>query len=103
MSVIELNDENFQKEVLDSKGTIIVDFFAEWCGPCKMMAPIYDEASKEAGEKARFGKVNVDANQKTAQKHGIMSIPTIIIFKDGKEVEKLMGVQDKETLLSKIK
>lgn len=102
MGVIDINDGNFQSEVLDTKGTVIVDFYADWCGPCKMMAPIFDEASEEAGEKAKFGKLNVDANQQTAQAYGVMSIPTLIIFKDGKKVEQLMGVQDKATLLSKI-
>ena len=102
MSVIDINDGNFQSEVLDAKGTVIVDFYADWCGPCKMMAPIFDEAAEEAGEKAKFGKLNVDANQQTAQAYGVMSIPTLIIFKDGEKVEQLMGIQDKATLLSKI-
>lgn len=102
MSTVDINDGNFNKEVLEAKGTVIVDFYADWCGPCKMMEPIFEDAAKEAGEKAKFGKLNVDANQKTAQEYGVMSIPTLIVFKDGEKVEQLMGVQDKTTLLSKV-
>jgi thioredoxin 1 len=102
MSVIELNDENFKKEVLEYQGTAIVDFFAEWCGPCKMMGPIFDETAEAAGEKAKFCKLNVDGAQKTAMEYGVMSIPTLIVFKNGKKVDQMTGVQSKEVLLEKI-
>lgn len=102
MSVAELTEENFKSEVIDHKGVVIVDFWAEWCGPCKVMEPIFDEAASEAAGKVKFAKLNVDKAQKTAGEYGVMSIPTLIIFKDGKKIEQLIGVQDKETLLKKI-
>lgn len=98
MGVIALEDSNFQKEVLDYKGVVVVDFYADWCGPCKMMAPIFEEAATEAKE-VKFCKLNVDESRQTAAKYGVMSIPTIIIFKDGKAAKQLVGVQDKETLV----
>jgi thioredoxin 1 len=101
MSVIELNDENFRPEVTDDSGIVVVDFWAEWCGPCKMMEPIFEQSSEEAAGKAKFGKYNVDGG-KTTSEYGIMSIPTIVFFKDGKKVESLSGVQDKDTLMKKI-
>jgi thioredoxin 1 len=103
MSETVLTDQNFKEEVLDYKGTVIVDFYADWCGPCKMMAPIFEEAAKEAGDKAKFGKLNVDSAQQTAMMFGVMSIPTIIAFKDGKVVSQAAGVQSKEALLELIK
>lgn len=102
MAVIELNDENFKTEILDEKGLAVVDFWAEWCGPCRMMGPIFDQTSEEAAGKAKFGKLNVDEARQTAAEFGVMSIPTLIIFKDGEKVDQLVGVQDKETLLKKI-
>lgn len=103
MSEVELTDDNFKSEITDHKGVALVDFWAEWCGPCKMMGPIFEKTAKEGAGKAKFGKLNVDAAQKTASEHGIMSIPTIVIFKDGQKVDQLVGVQDKDTLLKKIK
>lgn len=101
MAVVELTDDNFKAEITGESGISVVDFWAEWCGPCKMMGPIFDQASEEAAGKAKFGKYNVD-NGKTASEFGIMSVPTIVFFKDGKKVDMLSGVQDKETLVSKI-
>lgn len=103
MSEVTLTDQNFKEEVLDYKGTVIVDFYADWCGPCKMMAPIFEEAAKEAGNKAKFSKLNVDSAQQTAMMFGVMSIPTIIAFKDGKVTSQVAGVQNKESLLELIK
>jgi thioredoxin 1 len=103
MSEVMLTDGNFQKEILDFKGTAIVDFYADWCNPCKMMAPIFEEAAKEAGDRAKFGKLNVDEARETAMKYGVMSIPTIIVFKDGEVVNQIAGVQSKEALLEFIK
>jgi len=102
MSEVELTDDNFKSEITDHKGVALVDFWAEWCGPCKMMGPIFEQASQEGAGKAKFGKLNVDSAQKTASEYGIMSIPTIVVFKDGQKVDQLTGVQDKDTLLSKI-
>ena len=99
MPEVTLTDKNFKEEVLDYKGTAIVDFYADWCGPCKMMAPIFEEAAKEAGDKAKFGKLNVDEARETAMKYGVMSIPTIIVYKDGQVVSQAAGVLSKEALL----
>lgn len=101
MSVAEFTDENFKLEVIEEPGIVIVDFWAEWCGPCRMMGPIFEQASEEAAGKAKFGKFDVDKG-KTASEYGVMSIPTLIIFQDGKKIEALSGVQDKDTLIKKI-
>lgn len=100
---IEFNDASFEKEVLQSEKPVLVDFWAPWCGPCQMMGPVIDEVSKEIGDVAKVGKLNVDENQESAQKYGVMSIPTIIIFKGGKNVKQIVGAQSKETLLEELK
>lgn len=102
MSELNLTDANFEAEVLKSDKPVLVDFFATWCGPCKMQAPIIKELAEEIGEKAKVGKMDVDANPETAGKFNIMSIPTIKIFKDGKELETIAGVQSKDALLEKL-
>ena len=99
---MEIKDDNFIKEVEEFSGVVLVDFWATWCGPCQIMLPIIDELSKEVGAKAKIAKVNVDESPKTAEKFGIMSIPTLVFFKDGKEVQRLSGVQSKETLKEEI-
>jgi thioredoxin 1 len=96
--LMELNDQNFKGEVEDFSGLALVDFFAVWCGPCRMMAPIMEELSEEYKNKVKIIKMDVDANPGTAQKYGIMSIPTIILFKGGKKIEELIGAQSKEYL-----
>jgi len=95
---IEITDQNFKKEVLESDKVILVDFWAPWCGPCQMMGPILDELSKEAEGKFKVGKLNVDENPDSASEYGIMSIPALKIFKNGKVVKELTGVQNKESL-----
>lgn len=102
MSVIKLNDQNFSEEVLDYKGVCVVDFYADWCGPCKIMEPILDEVAKEEKE-VKFGKLDVDGSRETASKFRIMSIPTILIFKDGELKKQLSGVQEKEDLIKEAK
>jgi thioredoxin 1 len=87
--------ENFKEEVLDSDIPVLVDFWAVWCGPCKMLTPTIDQIAKEFDGKVKVGKVNVDENQQLAAQYGIMSIPTVIIFKNGKVVEQFIGVQPK--------
>ena len=84
---------DFEKEVMQGTGTVLVDFWASWCGPCKMVAPIIDQLSDEYTGKATIGKVNVDEESALASEYAVVSIPTIIIFKDGKQVEKLVGVR----------
>ena len=98
MSVHEITDNNFQKEVLEEKKAVLIDFFADWCYPCKMMAPVVEELSKE--ESIKVGKVNIDENQELAEKYGVESIPTIIVFKNGKEYKRQVGVTDRESLLN---
>jgi len=95
---IVFTDQNFESEVLKSDKPTLVDFWAPWCGPCQMMGPIIEELAKEMGDKVKIGKLNVDENPKIAQKFSVMSIPTIIIFKDGKTAKQLVGVQSKEAL-----
>jgi len=102
MSDIVLNDSNFAKEVSASKGVYVVDFFATWCGPCKMIAPIIEEVAKEYEGKAKVGKVDVDASPNTAGQFSVQSIPTLVFFKDGKEVDRVIGFQGKDALKAKI-
>lgn len=98
MSVHEITNSNFQSEVLDEEKTVLIDFFADWCYPCKMMAPVVEEVSKD--ESIKVGKVNIDENQELAEKYGVESIPTIIVFKNGKEYKRQVGVTDKGTLIN---
>jgi thioredoxin 1 len=91
-------DQNFQQEVLNSQKPVLVDFWAPWCGPCQMMGPIIEELAEELEGKVVVGKLNVDENPQMAQKYGIMSIPTLLIFKNGQVIEQFVGVQPKEVL-----
>ena len=101
--MLELNKDNFKAEVLESAVPVLVDFFAPWCGPCKMMLPIVEELAKEEGGKFKIAKINVDESNDLAQEYEIMSIPAFIVFKNGKEVERVMGAQSKEKLLELLK
>ncbi len=91
-------DDNFENEVLKSEVPVLVDFWAEWCGPCQMMTPVIDELAEEMKGSAKIGKLDVDGNPKMASEYGIMSIPSLKIFKGGKVVREFMGVQRKESL-----
>lgn len=95
-------DQNFSEEVLKSKIPVLVDFYAEWCGPCKMMGPIVDDLAKDFDGKIKVGKLNVDENSETASKYGVMSIPTLIYFKDGEAVNTMLGFASKEEILKEL-
>ena len=97
---LSLNKDNFEKSI--ANGVALVDFWAEWCGPCKMQLPIIEEFSSEMEGKATIGKVNVDEELELAQSFGIQSIPTLILFKDGKPVKKLVGLHSKEALYEEV-
>ena len=99
MAVEKVSDQNFDQDVLKSSAPVIVDFWAEWCGPCRMVAPILEEVSGELGEKVRIVKLNVDENPQTASKYGIMSIPTLLLFKDGKIASRQVDAAPKAKLV----
>ena len=94
---LELNDSIFEEKVLKSDKPVLVDFWAEWCGPCRMVGPIIDELSKDYEGKALVGKIDVDANQEFAAKYGVRNIPTVLLFKDGELVSRQVGVAPKKT------
>ncbi len=102
MSLLHLTDANFKQEVLNSKVPVIVDFWAPWCGPCKMLAPVIEESARELDGKIKIGKINVDENPGTATQYAIMSIPTLMFFKNGKVIEQVTGVLSKLQLQKKI-
>ncbi|MBR2786147.1 MAG: thioredoxin [Clostridia bacterium] len=103
MKVIKLNSNNFQEEVMESNKVVLIDFYADWCGPCKMMSPVIDEIANEVSENVKVCKLNVDESQDLAVKYNVMSIPTLIIFKNGTVVNTLVGLRGKEEILSSIK
>ena len=99
---LEFTNDNFQDKVLNTKGVALVDFWAEWCGPCRLIGPVVEELSKEYEGKASIGKLNVDENREIAAQYGIMSIPTLLFFRDGQLVDKLVGVASKGDLKKKL-
>ncbi len=103
MSVVTVTVENFEEVVLNSKVPVLVDFWATWCGPCKMLSPVVDEVAEEANGEFVVGKVNVDEQKELSKKFRVMSIPTLIVFKDGAEAKRSVGFIEKEQVLELIK
>jgi len=102
MKPLTITDDNFQQEVLEAEGKVLVDFWAPWCGPCRMMGPVIDEIADEYGATLKVGKLNVDDNHDTAAKYQVMSIPTLILFENGQVVNKMVGFRQKQDLLAEI-
>lgn len=100
--IIKATNENFEEEVLKYDGVVLVDFWAEWCGPCKMLLPIIDDIASEVSEDVKIVKVNVDECGEVAEKYDIMTIPTLMVFKGGEEVEKAVGMRPKAKILEMI-
>ncbi|ABD85963.1 thioredoxin [Rhodopseudomonas palustris] len=98
MAVGKVSDADFESEVLNATGPVVVDFWAEWCGPCRMIAPALDEISSALGEKVKIVKLNVDENPQTASKYSVMSIPTLLIFKGGEMASRQVGAAPKQKL-----
>jgi thioredoxin 1 len=100
MAITHATDQNFAGET--GSGLVLVDFWAPWCGPCKMIAPVLEELDAEMGDKVKIVKLDVDENQQTAAQYGIMSIPTLLVLKDGQQVDKVVGFQPKEALADRL-
>ncbi|MBU5466556.1 thioredoxin [Virgibacillus sp. MSJ-26] len=100
MAILNVTDQNFTTET--SEGLVLADFWAPWCGPCKMIAPVLEEIDGELSDKVKIVKLDVDENQETAGKFGVMSIPTLLLFKDGEVVDQVVGFQPKEALVDLI-
>jgi thioredoxin 1 len=101
-ATIELNESNFDKEVMHSEQPVVVDFWAEWCGPCKMIAPLLDEIAKEKAGTVKIAKVNVDNNQSLSLKYNIRAIPSLLFFKNGQVQDQMTGMASKKDLLGRI-
>ena len=99
---VKVTDGNFSKEVLRADKTVLVDFWAEWCGPCKMVAPVVEDIAKEYSDQIKVAKLNVDENQSTASRYGVMSIPTLLVMEDGKVQDKLVGYMPKDKIVRKL-
>jgi thioredoxin 1 len=100
-AVVTITDQNFEQSIAGDK-PVLVDFWAAWCGPCKMLAPVVEEVANEVSDKMVVGKLNVDENPVTAQKYGIMSIPTLLVFKNGQVVKQLVGYMSKRDLMDRL-
>ncbi len=100
--IVHMTDAEFEEKVLNSPIPVVVDFWAEWCGPCRMVAPILEELAEECGEQVVIAKMDVDDQRETPAKYGIQAIPTMLFFKDGKEAAKIVGVETKANIKAKI-
>ena len=103
MSVVNLNEKNFEEEVLKCDKPVLIDFWASWCGPCRMMSPVVDEIAGEMKDSVKVCKINIDEEQNLAVKYNVMSIPTFVVLKNGKEVGRTVGVQDKQEIIKMLK
>ena len=101
-SIVNTNEAAFPEDVLEAKLPVLVDFWAPWCGYCTKLAPVLDELAGEIGDKVKIVKINVDENRAVAQKYGVMSLPTMVVFKNGEPSERLMGFMPKTNLIAKI-
>jgi thioredoxin 1 len=102
MKPVEITDDNFESEVLQSDKPVLIDFWAVWCGPCKIIAPIVEELASEYNGKVKVGKLDVDSNQQTSIKYGVRSIPTLLVFKDGNVKETIIGAVPKKLIVEKL-
>jgi thioredoxin 1 len=100
--IVTVTDHNFEEQVLRSDVPVLVDFWAQWCGPCHLLAPVVEEIAAEKAGKVRVAKLNVDDNPRTAEQFGVMSIPTLIVFRGGQEHGRTIGVQGKESIIRKL-
>lgn len=101
-NAIEITDDTFEAEVLTSENLVVVDFWAPWCGPCRKLGPVLDEVSEELKEKIKVTKINTDENLKTAKEYSIIGLPSLLIFKNGEPVERLVGLMPKSSIISNI-
>jgi thioredoxin 1 len=100
--LLEVTDSTFESEVLEASEPTLVDFWAEWCGPCRMVAPVVEEIAEEHGDKLRVAKMDVDSNRETPIQYGIQGIPTLILFKDGAEAARIVGFRPKEAMMAEL-
>ena len=100
--VLEINTENFNNEVLSHDGVVVVDFFANWCGPCRKLAPILEEVEAELASKAKFAKINTDENIEMAKQYQVSGLPTLMVFRNGEAVERLVGLMPKSSIITNV-
>lgn len=100
--VLEINTDNFDKEVLEHNGVIVVDFFANWCGPCRKLAPLLEEVESELNTKVKFAKINTDENLEMAKNYQVSGLPTLLVFKNGETVERMVGLMPKSSIITNI-